>query len=253
LDSLAIDMATNPYRAKPSGPYQEAATYESLVVQAIKWSGHDIYYIPRSVNRFDKIYGEDVLASFEIAVPVEVYLENVTGFSGEGSMISKFGFELRESATFVIARRRYMESIKEYVPDSRSEQLSLRPNEGDLIYYPQTKSFFEIKYVEGSEPFNQLQAKFIWKLNCELFQFNSEKFDTGIEEIDAIRETSANRLAFSILDESGNLLITESGGNIILEEFNPQENSGYGDNNYLKNEFLEIMDFNEDNPFSERF
>lgn len=246
-------MATNQYRAKPAGPYQEAATYESLVVQAIKWSGHDVYYIPRSVNKFDQIYGEDILASFEFAVPVEVYFENVTGFSGEGSMISKFGFELRESATFVIARRRYAESVKEYIPDSRSEVLSLRPNEGDLIYYPQTKSFFEIKYVEGSEPFNQLQAKFIWKLNCELFQFNSEKFETGINEIDNISDTSANRLAFRLFDEDGNKFITETGGNIVMEEFNPIENSGFGDNNFLKDEFLEIMDFNEDNPFSERF
>lgn len=238
-------MPINPYRnIRDKGAYTEADLYESIIVESIQWSGHNTYYIPRSVNKFDQLYGEDVLASFDLAIPIEMYLEDVTGYGGEGAMISKFGFELRESATFVVARKRFRESVATELAAIKTDVLSQRPNEGDLIYFPQTESFFEIKYVDSSSPFNQLQAKFIWKLNCELFRFNSEKFDTGVPEIDVINSGSINRLEIDLIDANGNPTTS-------IEEH--VDTNIYSDNEVIKQEFLDIVDFSENNPFSTKF
>lgn len=244
-------MPTNPYRAGPVGPYPEANLYESMIVESIQWSGHDIYYIPRSVNQFDQIYGEDVLASFDNAVLIEMYPEDVQGFGGEGAIISKFGFELRETCTFVVARKRFAELVQPILGD-KTPLLQLRPNEGDLLYFPQTKSLFEIKYVDSSDPFNQLQAKFIWKLRCELFQYNSEKFSTGVDEIDtSLNELSLNRLTYTFMTEDGLVLKAENDGTFLQEDF--KESLSYSDDDKFKSEFLSIVDFSTDNPFSEKF
>jgi hypothetical protein len=44
---------------------------------------------------------------------------------------------------------------------------------------------FEIKFVTHQDPFYQIGKLFVYKLQVELFQYASEKMDTGIKEIDA--------------------------------------------------------------------
>jgi len=60
-----------------------------------------------------------------------------------------------------------------------------RPCEGDLIYFPLTKGLFEIKFVAHQDPFYQLGKLYVYKLQVELFQYASERIDTGIAPIDA--------------------------------------------------------------------
>ena len=55
----------------------------------------------------------------------------------------------------------------------------MRPNEGDLIYFPMSGSMFEIKFVEHENPFYQVGKLFVFKLQCELFEYSGEDFDTG--------------------------------------------------------------------------
>ena len=43
---------------------------------------------------------------------------------------------------------------------------------------------FEIKYVEHEKPFYQLRENYVYKLTCELFRYEDEVIDTGVEEID---------------------------------------------------------------------
>ena len=60
-----------------------------------------------------------------------------------------------------------------------------RPAEGDLLYFPLTGGLFEIKFVKHQDPFYQVGKLFVYKLQVELFQYASEKMETGIKEIDA--------------------------------------------------------------------
>jgi hypothetical protein len=44
---------------------------------------------------------------------------------------------------------------------------------------------FEIKFVQHQDPFYQLGKLYVYKLQVELFQYASERIDTGIKEVDA--------------------------------------------------------------------
>jgi hypothetical protein len=45
-------------------------------------------------------------------IKLKCILKNVEGFDGEGDLFSKFGVEIRDEATFIIARRRWNSLVK---------------------------------------------------------------------------------------------------------------------------------------------
>ena len=63
-------------------------------------------------------------------------------------------------------------------------ELSSRPREGDLVFFPLGQRLFEIKFVEHEEPFYQLGSNYVYKLKCELFEYEDEVIDTSIDLID---------------------------------------------------------------------
>jgi hypothetical protein len=171
-------MATNPYFTQ--GTSSEQDLIEEIIIESLKIYGKDFLYIPRSRVSTDRIFGEDRLSKFEYAYPIEMYFDNIESLAGQGAMIQKFGLLMDQSATLTVARKRWTDLVgvhgTTYLPN--------RPNEGDLIYYPLTKGLFEIKFVKHQEPFYQLGRLYTYKLDVELFQYSSEKMDTGIPEID---------------------------------------------------------------------
>lgn len=230
-----------------------------MIIECIQQAGVEIVYIPRSLNKFDMVFGEDVLSSFDSHAIIEAYLEDIEGYGGESEMISKFALEIRDTATFVISRDRFRETVTPIFPVSRNELVSDRPNEGDLLYIPLSKSLWEIKFVEDEYPhFYQLHKKYVWSLRCELTQLNNEKFRTGHEEIDEYFGDTLNRLDRGLgLEAESGVLLLEDGGYLIDESYVESkpydELRGYGDEEAIRKEFLEIIDFSEDNPFNERF
>ena len=69
----------------------EQNLYEDLITESIRNFGQDIYYIPREVVHRDMIFDDTILSSFKNAYKVEVYLESIEGFDGDGDLFSKFG------------------------------------------------------------------------------------------------------------------------------------------------------------------
>ena len=181
-------MPTNPYFQ--NGTRQEQDLYESLIIEAIQIYGVDAYYIPRKIVKQDLILNEDLISAFEKAYKIEMYVESVDGFEGDGQLLSKFGLEIRDSVNLVIANLRWNQLIGQH---GYSEN-SARPLEGDLIYFPLTKGLFEIKFVETNKPFRQLQDIPIFRLSCELFEYESQEIDTGIAEIDIIQADNGNHM-----------------------------------------------------------
>tara|TARA_R100001510_G_C7554638_1_gene137036 strand:- start:58 stop:726 length:669 start_codon:yes stop_codon:yes gene_type:complete len=114
-----------------------------------------------------------------------MYLESVEGFEGDGSILSKFGLENRDSAELIVAKRTWEKAVY--------GQGLTRPNEGDLIYFTLTKTLMEIKFVEHEQPFYQLQNLPVYKLSVEAFEYGDEAIDTGIEELDEIELLIASR------------------------------------------------------------
>ena len=153
---------------------------EDLVVESLRMYGHNCYYLPRTIVNEDTILGEAANSSFDDAYEVEMYLDGNEGFEGEGDLYSKFGVEVRDSATFTISRRTW----ERFVSLDVNLATGLRPNEGDLIYFPLSKSLFEIKFVEHENPFYQLGKLFVFKMSCDLFEYSGEDFDTSLEALD---------------------------------------------------------------------
>ena len=274
-------MPTNVYFDTGTRPEQHL--YEDLMIEQLKIYGQDVFYIPRTLVKEDNLFGEDTLSKFGDAYLIEMYFENVEGYEGEKEIMSKFGLQMNEDVTFVVARRRF----EQLVSHDSNLIVKTRPNEGDLVYFPKVKKIFEITFVDHDDPFYQVHNVPAFKLKCKTFEYSSEDLDTGITEIDAIEtDNSLDQLVYQITmeqsstttynegleleDGTGNLeqegntdnLIGENetgGDQIVLETGDYIIQEGYVvdtiDENAM-NDFFEtqddnIIDFTESNPFGD--
>jgi len=178
-----------------------------------------------------------------------MYMSNVDGFQGERDLLTKFGVEFRDSATFIVSKRRWNETVA----TQGNVQLNTRPAEGDVVYFPLTKAYFEIKRVEPMDPFFQIGNLYVFKLECELMRYSSEIFDTKVNEIDRqTAEVSLDMNQFNILLENGRNLMLEfyTESRLINEEYKMVEILPGVSNETFSN-YIDILDFTERNPFGE--
>ena len=244
-------MPTNVYFQQ--GSYTEQLLIQDLIVESLKIYGKDMYYIPRQLYAKDTILGEDPLSRFEHAFPLEMYIEDVDGFQGQGVFLQKFGIQVEKTATFVVARKRWEQLVGKY----NVSIIPNRPSEGDLIYFPMTRGLFEIKFVENQDPFYELGNLYVYKLRVELFQYSSERIQTGESEIDAIEEVySLNSLNYKIINEDGvTAILQESSGTersyFLDETLNIDDIEPFANNADLVEDTNDDIDFADINPFGE--
>lgn len=177
-------MAQNSYISWNDSDEQNL--YEELVIESLKFYGQDVYYIPRDIITEDEILNEALESRFNDFIEIEMYLETVSGFEGDGELFSKFGLEIRNEIKLLVSKMRFNEEVNNSVDaDTRA---ILRPREGDLIYHATTKGLYQIKYVDNKEPhFFNLGNLPVYRLSCELFEYSGEDLDTGIDQIDDIQ------------------------------------------------------------------
>ena len=183
----------------------EQYMFEDIIIESIKMYGQDVFYMPRKIVERDTILGEDIESEFNSANTIEMFIENTEGFEGEGNIFQKFGMEIRDEATFIVAKRSWQKLVGVWNSDINDD----RPREGDLIYLPLSKSFFEISYVEHEQPFYQLSNLPVFKLQARLFEFNEEEFNTGVAEVDSIENNFGYQEIFDIGSVSGTFEIGE--------------------------------------------
>ena len=80
--------------------------------------------------------------------------------------MSKFGLQMNEDVTFIVARRRF----EQLVSHDSNLIVKTRPNEGDLVYFPKVKKIFEITFVDHDDPFYQVHNLPAFKLKCKTFE-----------------------------------------------------------------------------------
>lgn len=156
--------------------------YENLVIEALKIYGQDLYYLPRELVGEDTLLGDDPVSRFPTSHKIEMYIENVDGFDGEGDLFTRFGVEIRDEVTLVVAKTRFEAQVRRPDNDIQTD----RPTEGDLIYIPLTKKMFQIQHVEHEQPFYQIENLPVYKMRCALFEYTGEDFDNQIQEIQDI-------------------------------------------------------------------
>lgn len=216
-------MGSNVYFTH--GTKNEQYLLEDLIIESISIWGQTFYYVPRQLVAKDEILGEDRLSQFKNAYPIDMYLESVDGFEGQGAFIQKFGMFNEQSATLTVARRTWERIVGKH----SGNVLPNRPAEGDLLYFPLTEGLFEIKFVEHKDPFYQLRKLYVYKLQVELFQYASEVIDTGIKEIDVFE-------TLKTFD--------------VNKQDNIDEQQRAGDNTSFKDQAADII-FDTNNPFGD--
>jgi len=181
-------MVLNPhFRFKET----EQNVVEDNIIEIIKMMGKNVWYIPRQFVNLDRLFGEDPLNKFTKAYPIEVYVASISGFEGT-DIITKFGIEVKDKLNLIVSKKRFNQEI------TTKDAEIIRPNEGDLIYFPLSKTIFEINFVEHELPFYQLDKNYIFTLACETFVYSAEQFETGNTEMDTLSESKQNVFNFII-------------------------------------------------------
>ena len=166
------------------GSKTEQGLIQSIINEAIQIHGIDVYYIPRQYITKNTVIREVIESHFKNAYPIEAYVDTYEGYEGAGVLLSKFGIKPSTDMSLIISKERYETYITPLIQNIPNIELSSRPKEGDLIWFPLGDRLFEIKFVEHEVPFYQLQKNYVYNLRCELFRYQDEVIDTGINQID---------------------------------------------------------------------
>jgi len=219
-------MAKNSYFRTNIG--SEQRLIEDLTVESIKMYGQDMVYIPREFLNRDDVFGEDLLAEFTKTYSIEMYIESVDGFEGEGDFMSRFGLQIRDSINLVVAKKRFDMIV------GRADTSITRPREGDVIYFPLSGGLFEVKFVEHENPFYQLGKLYTYKLSCELFKYNQESFSTGDSVIDSVESNRQQYVTLLTLGSNngsttdyyvGETVYQSAGGTATIVDWSGSESS----------------------------
>lgn len=220
-------MATNPYINNWTyKPTQDLI--EDLLTESIAFGGVNVIYIPRTMEGIDKIFGEPDHISFNNKmIEIEMYLNETEQFGGEGELLSKFGVEIRDSLTFWCSKKRFNEEALNMNLANTEQMFSDQPREGDLLYIPNIQgNFFQIMFVETRRVFFAQGSVPLYELACEKFEYSGETFATGNTIIDSIS------VEFPVSN---------------TETSKPDDTEAFDDM------VDDIIDFSEDNPFSEKW
>jgi len=172
----------NPFFTQ--GTRGEQNLVQDLINEQLRMYGVDIFYLPRKYMTENTILREVVQSKFDMALPLEAYVDNYDQYSGAGNILSKLGIESKDEVRLIISRERFENYITPLIQDQANVKLSTRPKSGDLIWFPLDDRVYEIKDIEYAKPYYQLQNLYVYELYCELFRLEDEVIATGIEDID---------------------------------------------------------------------
>lgn len=150
-------------------PVPEQDILQDLTDDNIQAGGNDLLYIIRDRINEDYLFGETPISEFKDGIPIEMMLENIMNFNGDGDLLSKFGVDHSDSCTLVISSRRSAQELRTHG--------FTKPRSGDLIYMPISDSLWEIKYVKNDKEFYQFGKNYSYRLECSLFQYSHEEFE----------------------------------------------------------------------------
>lgn len=229
----------------PHGSESEQNLYQRLITESIYIKGEEFYYIPRTLVAKDDVLTEDSLSRFKSAYPFAGYVEDINQWAGAGSFMSKFGVFLEEQATVSVSKEIWDNLVADNIG-----KLPDRPFEGDLLWFPVTKSLLEIRFVEHQSHFYALHKQFVYKLKVELFTFSSERIETGISDLDNFAMDKTFDLLERGFDSEGGIdeFLQEDGSILVTEDPNDRK---WDSRNDIRTDSDATIDFDEKNPFGD--
>jgi hypothetical protein len=172
---------------------EEQQLLQELTTEIIQIYGIDVYYIQRTIENLNTILGEDPTSVFENVYTIEMLPESIDGFEGDKNFLNNLGLNINKTYNLIVSDERFKEVISKgpfNIPNPNIDlniYETIRPMEGDLIFFPLTKGLFEIKFADHEAPdFYQLGKIYKWRITMEMFKYSNEVINTGIPEIDQI-------------------------------------------------------------------
>jgi len=167
-------MALNPFFLQ--GSQSEQRLVQDLINEQLKIYGIEVIYLPRRIVKKDSIFTELESSKFSDNFAIEAYVNTYEGYGGAGDIMTKFGMSLKDELIITISKERFEDFISPFLEGLPEDEIEVtnRPSEGDLIYFPLGKRIFEIKFVEHEKPFYQLGKTYVYELKCELFELEDE-------------------------------------------------------------------------------
>ena len=224
-------MALNPFFLQ--GSQNEQNLVQDLINEQLKIYGVEVTYIPRKYVRKQTVLKEVQSSVFDDNFLLEAYVDTYEGYSGQGDIMTKFGVSLKDELTVTISKERFEDFISPFLdamPDDEIE-LSTRPREGDLVYFPLGQRLFEVKFVEHENPFYQLGKNYVYQLKCELFEYEDEVLDTDIEAIDTQLEDLGFITTLNLIGTgataTANATLTPANKGYVRQIFLNNDGSGY--------------------------
>ena len=191
-------MATNPFFNKNYSSDSEQDLYDDLMRESIQIHGIDVQYLPREIQKIDSVFQDVEVSQFTTTHEIELFIDSIEQFGGEGDFLSKFGVDIRDTLEITVMANRF-------------ETLNIgRPKEGDLIYFPFNKQLFEVMFVEDEQIFYTLGETFVYRLKLELFEYSNQMINTGIEDIDKIQYENAYSIELTTTDGTGDYVVGEN-------------------------------------------
>ena len=226
--------------------FAEQTLIEDLIIESIRIYGHDLYYCPRTIEAKDEVFNEDPISSYNDAYLIEMYIKNVEGFEGEGDFLSKFNIQIRDEITFSVAQRVFADEIG-------APEIQVRPEEGDLIFFPLTSKVYVVKFVEHEAVFYQMGKLQTYDLRCELFEYSHEDLNTGIPDIDELEEKYSQNAGLQDWATLGanNEIIMDANTGRPLGSDSYEMTDPFADNDKYQSDAATFIDFSETDPFSE--
>jgi hypothetical protein len=214
-------MATNQYfNHFYNAPEQDLL--HDLIIESIQNYGIDLWYIKRDTmapDVYDQFLGESPAAEYKDATQIEGYVKDFDGYQGEGHLATKFGMEIRNQLTFSVSIRRWA--------DLGITEREERPFEGDIIFFPLSKEWFEIKFVQDASIFYQVGEFAIYDLVCEQFDYSHERIDVNTG--DTFADDFEDKFGYSMVLDMDDLNADDYTDNeLVYQGANPLEPSASG-------------------------
>lgn len=94
-----------------NGTKTEQNLIQDLVNEQLRIYGVEVYYLPRQYVTEKTIIKEVIESKFELACPIEAYVDSYNGYGGQGTILSKFGIQEMNDLTLIISKERFQSYI----------------------------------------------------------------------------------------------------------------------------------------------